>query len=197
MNYIVLSKPTFPLDSMNNFLIERFVRYRETLTEEELKSVEDLLSHSEQAREWKRWIETFYQKKDELDNSEAKELQTIPLFLIEAEAKLEQLITSPAYIKLAAKTQDCTKTKEFIGAYSSKDSTLLLRVFMQTETNQLHGYLLAPVVRKEKKSFKLIINNDKNPLEFNEKNEVVTQLTRTISVDEIRAFSYSLIKSKS
>jgi hypothetical protein len=189
---------------MNTLLIERYVRYRHTLTELELQTAQDIIKHSEQAREWKVWLEEFYSIKDELakkvnDSDEGDVTQTnhfnrlplkeINLDLWENETKLHHLVT-----KIAAKTNQEETKRTFFKAYISEDQSVMIRLFCSESTDYIHIYLITEQQSFYATTVKLHIKELGKTLAFDANHEIKLNLNSIPHGKTLSELTYEIVK---
>lgn len=163
--------------SSSSLLMERYVRYRDTLTDLEIQHAEELLSRSIQLKEWKDWLEIFYQiKEEEFRKSDRLILKKIRLFEHTEKTGIEENDSSVKAIwTYAAKENNLGESYRFYKTLISEDQQILLRLFYNENSGLFKCFFIGDESVYRYKRIALCNENWQNPIYFNENGELLIE----------------------
>lgn len=119
------------MDNAIEILLERYIRFPETLSPDERNEAQSLILHDKGVKKYVHWLQTFYKEYDVLKRP----------IVFELEYKSFELSGGGAFILSAMTESIQQQTLTTIATFYSSDETALIRVLKENESNtyQIHA----------------------------------------------------------
>ena len=135
------------LKPVDEELIERYIRFRDEMTLEQLVEVDRLLQNSAEARELADWFKQFYQTLDKM-NPTGTQLPTT-LRLVPLTAKQQEIKQANTAILFAAKStekREQERERQHVVSYHHEEHRIVLRVSRLKGGKYIEFNLIAPLL---------------------------------------------------
>jgi len=133
------------LKPIDEELIERYIRFRDEMTLDQLVEVDRLLQYSAEARELAGWFRQFYQTLDKINPSDSQFPAT--LRLVPFTAKKQDITQANTAVLFAAKTaENREQERRHLVSYQHDECRIVLRISRLKGGKYLEFNLIAPLL---------------------------------------------------